>query len=64
MSGFCKNLVILSALITLIILKTTGLYGQSIEWTRVYHDDYCRPLYTGGISQTGIIFIDLIQTND
>ncbi len=46
MSGFCKNLVILSALITLIILKTTGLYGQSIEWTRVYHDEYGQSLYT------------------
>jgi len=45
-SGFCKNLVILSALITLIILKTTGLYGQSIEWTRVYHDEYGQSLYT------------------
>jgi len=63
-SGFCKNLVILSALITLIIFKTTGLYGQSIEWTRVYHDDYGRPLYTGGTSYSSPTFVDIDGDGD
>jgi hypothetical protein len=38
--------------------------GQSIKWTRAYHDDYGRPLYTGGSSYSSPTFVDIDGDGD
>ncbi len=55
---------VISILIIFIMYQTGVLTAQSIEWTRVYHDDYGRPLYTGGTSYSAPAFADIDGDGD
>lgn len=48
----------------LLFILTVKCFAQSINWERIYHDDYGRPLYTGGTSYTAPAFADIDGDGD